>query len=44
MNATTRVSKPVHHLEDFAVGQKYRSARLPVDAAAIKSFASAFDP
>ena len=44
MNATTRDSKPVHYLEDFAVGQKYRSARLPVDAAAIKSFANAFDP
>ena len=44
MNATIRDSKPVHHLEDFAVGQKYRSARLPVDAAAIKSFANAFDP
>ena len=44
MNATIRDSKPVHYLEDFAVGQKYRSARLPVDAAAIKTFASAFDP
>jgi acyl dehydratase len=44
MNATIRDSKPVHYLEDFAVGQKYRSARLPVDAAAIKSFANAFDP
>ena len=44
MSATIRDSKPVHHLEDFAVGQKYHSARLPVDAAAIKSFANAFDP
>jgi acyl dehydratase len=44
MNATIRDSKPVHYLEDFAVGQKYRSTRLPVDAAAIKSFANAFDP
>ena len=44
MNATIRDARPVHHLEDFAVGQKYRSARLPVDAAAIKRFASAFDP
>src|SRR5882672_1617350 len=32
------------HLEDFAVGQTYRSARLRVDAAAIKQFAAAFDP
>jgi acyl dehydratase len=44
MNATIRASKLVHYLEDFAVGQKYRSARLPVDAAAIKSFANSFDP
>ncbi len=44
MNATIRDSKPVHYLEDFAVGQKYRSTRLPVDAAAIKNFANAFDP
>ena len=44
MNVTIRDSEPVHYLEDFAVGQKYRSTRLPVDAAAIKSFANAFDP
>jgi acyl dehydratase len=44
MNVTVRDSKPVHYLEDFAVGQKYGSTRLPVDAAAIKSFANAFDP
>lgn len=44
MNATILHSTPVHYLEDFAVGQKYRSAKLPVDAAAIKSFAGAFDP
>lgn len=44
MNVAIRDSKPVHYLEDFAVGQKYRSTRLPVEAAAIKSFASAFDP
>lgn len=43
MNAS-RESKPLHYLEDFAVGQKYRSAKHPVDAAAIKSFASAYDP
>jgi hypothetical protein len=32
------------HLEDFAVGQRYRSGRLRVDAPAIKQFAAAFDP
>jgi acyl dehydratase len=31
-------------LEDFAVGQKYRTAKLRVDAEAIKAFAAAFDP
>jgi len=32
------------YLEDFAPGQKYVSATLPVDAAAIKAFAAQFDP
>jgi acyl dehydratase len=32
------------YLEDFAVGQKYASGRLRVDADGIKAFASAFDP
>jgi acyl dehydratase len=32
------------YLEDFAVGQKYRSGRRAIDAAAIKAFAAAFDP
>jgi acyl dehydratase len=32
------------YLEDFAVGQTYRSGKLRVDAAAIKAFAAAYDP
>ena len=32
------------YLEDFAVGQKFVSGRLKVDAARIKSFAAEFDP
>jgi acyl dehydratase len=32
------------YLEDFAVGQKYVTRRLRVDAEAIKAFAVAFDP
>ena len=32
------------YLEDFAVGQKYGTGRLRVDAEAIKAFAAAFDP
>jgi acyl dehydratase len=32
------------YLEDFAVGQKFGSSRLRVDAARIKSFAAEFDP
>jgi acyl dehydratase len=32
------------HLEDFAVGQKYGTGRLRVEAEAITAFASAFDP
>jgi len=32
------------YLEDFAVGQKYGTKRLRVDAEAIKAFAAAFDP
>ena len=31
-------------LEDFAVGQVFRSGRLSVDADQIKAFAAAFDP
>ena len=32
------------YLEDFAVGQKFGSGRLKVDAQRIKSFAAEFDP
>ena len=32
------------YLEDYAVGQIYGSARLKIDATAIKAFAAAFDP
>jgi acyl dehydratase len=32
------------YLEDLAVGQKFSSAKLRVDADAIKAFAGAFDP
>jgi acyl dehydratase len=32
------------YLEDFVVGQKYRSAKLTIDQAAIKAFAASFDP
>jgi len=32
------------YLEDFAVGQKYGSGRIRVEAAAIKEFAAAYDP
>lgn len=32
------------YLEDFAVGQIYRSGQATVDAARIKSFAAEFDP
>jgi acyl dehydratase len=32
------------YLEDFAVGQRYGSARRRVDAAGIKAFAASFDP
>ena len=35
---------PRLYLEDFAVGQKYGTQRLRVDAEAIKAFAAAFDP
>src|SRR5262245_53974216 len=31
-------------LEDFAVGQKYKSGKRAIDAAAIKAFAAEFDP
>jgi acyl dehydratase len=33
-----------HYLEDYAVGQTYRSGRLRVEAERIKSFAAEFDP
>jgi acyl dehydratase len=33
-----------HYLEDFAVGQIYRTGTLRVDEARIKSFAGEFDP
>ncbi|MBV9287098.1 MAG: MaoC family dehydratase [Hyphomicrobiales bacterium] len=32
------------YLEDFAVGQTFASGRLKVEAAAIKAFATEFDP
>src|SRR5215813_6939500 len=32
------------YFEDFEVGQVYRSGELPVDTAAIKAFATQFDP
>lgn len=34
----------VQYLEDLAVGQKFGSGRLTVDAEAIKEFATEFDP
>jgi acyl dehydratase len=34
----------MQYFEDFSVGQKFASARLTVDAAAIKSFAREYDP
>jgi acyl dehydratase len=34
----------VHYLEDFQVGQTYRSGRLRVEEARMKAFASEFDP
>jgi len=34
----------VRYLEDYAEGQTYGSGRHKIDAAAIKSFAAAFDP
>jgi len=34
----------MRYLEDFAVGQKYGSGRLRVQAERIKSFAAEFDP
>jgi acyl dehydratase len=33
-----------HYLEDFAVGQVYRSGRIKVEADDIKAFATAYDP
>ena len=41
---TTEGTSPVRYLEDLAVGQRYRSGKVSVDAAAIKAFANAFDP
>jgi len=32
------------YLEDFAVGQRFATGRITVDAADIKAFAAAFDP
>jgi acyl dehydratase len=37
------VSAPLF-LEDFVVGRKFGTARLRVEAEAIKAFAAAFDP
>jgi len=34
----------MHYFEDFAVGQKFASPRLRVDAEAITAFAAQFDP
>jgi len=33
-----------HYLEDFAVGQVYKTGRLRIEGDRIKSFASEFDP
>ncbi len=33
-----------HYLEDFAVGQTFRSGSITINAAEIKSFAAQFDP
>lgn len=33
-----------HYLEDFAVGQVYRTGRLRIESDSIKSFAAEFDP
>ncbi|TXL72247.1 MaoC family dehydratase [Vineibacter terrae] len=41
---TVPASSGVRYLEDFAPGQTFRSGRLTIDAARIKSFAAAFDP
>jgi len=39
------MSSTLHHLEDFAPGQRYAgSARLRVEADRVKSFAAEFDP
>ena len=35
---------PALYLEDFAVGQTYKTARARVDADAIKAYAAQFDP
>ena len=34
----------MRYLEDFAVGQKFGSGKLKVEAERVKSFASEFDP
>ena len=34
----------LHYFEDLAVGQKFASPALPIDADAITAFAAAFDP
>jgi acyl dehydratase len=45
IDATTELSMTTErHLEDFAVGQTFRSGRLKVDAERIKTFAAEFDP
>jgi acyl dehydratase len=36
--------KPLHYLDDLAVGQVFRSGSLVVDEAAIIAFAAEFDP
>ena len=39
MAATTRL-----YLDDFAAGQRYRTGKVGIDAAAIKAFAATYDP
>src|SRR5712691_12221335 len=38
------VAMTERYLEDFAVGQRFRSGRLRIDTEQIKAFATAFDP
>jgi acyl dehydratase len=44
LGAVREMPSRLLYLEDLRVGQKYRSPRATVDAAAITAFARAFDP